>query len=107
MSKFVAIAALHSEILLVSSATKQLYSWSCEEGGVVSAKPHPLAEELGLTGERVVLVASSDVRASLVTESGKMCTFYDRLLSGAYNNQKLSETPYYSPWFSAQKRKHF
>lgn len=78
--KFIAMAALHSEILLVSSDERTLYSWSCEEGS--SPMPHPLTQSLGLTGERISLLAAGEVRATLVTESGKVATFYDRLLRG-------------------------
>ena len=73
------MAVMHSEVLLVSSTTGLLYSWPCEEG-VVIAKPHPLVEELGLTGERVTLLSASEIRASVVTESGKVATFYDSML---------------------------
>lgn len=74
------MAALHSEILLVSSDNCTLYSWPCEEDS--SPTPHPLTQSLGLAGERVSLLEAGDVRASLVTESGKVATFYDRLLRG-------------------------
>ena len=46
--------------------------------------PHHLVKELGLEGERVLLVESSDIRATVVTESGKIATFYDKLLRGTY-----------------------
>ena len=69
---------MHSEILLVSSKSRQLYSWACTSDP--SPKPHPLSEELGLTGERVSLVEASDIRATVVTESGKIASFYDSLL---------------------------
>ena len=73
------VAVTHSEVLLVSAGSGLLYSWPCEEG-VVSAKPHPLNAELGLKGERVTLLTSSEIRVSMVTESGKVATFYDPLL---------------------------
>ena len=73
------VAVTHSEVLLVSTGSGQLYSWACEEG-VVSAKPHPLVAELGLKGERITLLTSSEIRVSVVTESGKVATFYDPLL---------------------------
>ena len=89
-NKFVAMAQLHSEILLVSAESRQLYSWSCtDQNSVPSSRspslvPHPLMEELGLSSERVSLIESSDVRATVVTESGKVATFYDALLRGKY-----------------------
>lgn len=83
-TSFVAMAAMHSEILLVSSGGRQLYSWAC--GGDPTPKPHPLRQELGLEGERIALMEASDIRATVVTETGKIATFYDALLRG-----KMSE----------------
>ena len=80
------MAVLHSEILLVSAESRQLYSWSCSDhtpsSHCLNLEPHPLTEELGLSSEKVALVVSSDVRATVVTESGKVATFYDALLRG-------------------------
>ena len=83
---FVAMALLHSEILLVSAESRQLYSWSCNDNSshLPSLVPHPLTEELGLSSERIAMVESSDVRATVVTESGKVATFYDSLLRGMH-----------------------
>lgn len=78
---FSMVAVTHSEVLLVSGSTGWLYSWSCEDN-VVSAKLHPLTEELGLTNERIALLSASEIRVSIVTESGKVATFYDPLLRG-------------------------
>lgn len=77
---FVAMAAMHSEILLVTAEDRTLYSWSCD--GHMTPKPHPLTKDLGLEEERVLLVECSDIRATVVTESGKIATFYDKLLRG-------------------------
>ena len=81
------MAVLHSEILLVSAESRQLYSWSCSDHTHSSSRrpvlvPHPLNEELGLSSERIALLESSDVRATVVTETGKVVTFYDALLRG-------------------------
>ena len=82
------MAVLHSEILLVSAESRQLYSWRCSDHTLSSSSrqpavvPHPLREELGLSSERIALLASSDVRATVVTETGKVATFYDALLRG-------------------------
>ena len=80
-TKFSDVAALHSEILLVGAATGQLYSWPCDDG-VVDARLHPFTDELGLAGERVAVLATSEIRASIVTVSGMVMTFYDSLLRG-------------------------
>ena len=76
------MTALHSEILLVDADDQQLYSWPCSDMKSSSAlQPHPLSPELGLCGEeKVALMGSSDIRATIVTESGKVATFYDTLI---------------------------
>ena len=86
------MAVLHSEILLVSAESRRLYSWSCSDhtpsasSRQPSLVPHPLSDELGLSSERIALVESSDVRATVVTETGKVATFYDALLRGELYN---------------------
>ena len=77
---FVRMAAMHSEILLVTAEGRTLYSWPCT--GHTCPEPHPLLKELELEGERISLLECSDVRATVVTESGKIATFYDKLLRG-------------------------
>lgn len=66
----------------MGGASGQLYSWPCDEG-VVNPQPHPLTGELGLASERISFLSSSDIRASIVTESGGVATFYDQLLRGS------------------------
>ena len=90
---------MHSDFLLVEKGTGILYHWpyeidvECDVSMDISsacanlrhvpvAKPHPLGEMLGLDCEQVHIIASCNVRCSLVTSSGKMCTFYDKLLRG-------------------------
>ena len=73
------MAVMHSEILLVDGLTWQLFSWPCLPG-ITIATPYCLTKDLGLQSERIVQLASSDIRATVVTESGKMTTFYDQLL---------------------------
>lgn len=65
----------------MDAADRQLYSWSCDPL-VSSPSPHTFAEALGLSEEKIALVESSDVRACVVTQSGKIATFYDKLLRG-------------------------
>ncbi len=77
------MAVLHSEVLLVDSDGK-LHSWRCD--GVSGVTPHPLTESLGLTEERVRLVESGGIRATVVTETGRVATFYDSLLRGRSNS---------------------
>ena len=75
------MAVMHSEVVLVDELAHQLFSWSCEPGATV-ATPHPLTKELGLQDERIMQLGSSDVRTTVVTDSGKIATFYDQLLQG-------------------------
>ena len=53
-----------------------------ELGSVSRSKPHPLLEELGLMDESVNILAACSIRCSLVTRSGKICTFYDDVIRG-------------------------
>ena len=66
---------------MVDSASRQLYAWPCDPH-VMSPGPHALSEALGLCNERIALLESSDVRACVVTESGRVATLYDKLLRG-------------------------
>ena len=97
---------MHSEFLLVEKGTGILYHWPYESDMACSVameisssqeptylplgKPHPLGETLGLDSEEVCLLASSAVRCSLVMTSGKICTFYDKLLRGKLNKCKIN-----------------
>lgn len=76
------MAVLHSEVLLVDS-NGELLSWRCDSVGALT--PHPLTESLGLAGERVRLVEAGGVRATVVTETGRVATFYDSILRGRTN----------------------
>ena len=38
---------------------------------------HPRASALGLTNERVIKISASNIRCSVVTESGKIATWLD------------------------------
>ena len=67
-------------------------SWSCDDEDC-SVKPHPLNETLGLTGEAIVVIESSECRATVATASGKLATFYDSLLRGLSAETLLTHTP--------------
>ena len=49
---------------------------------VPRAKPHPLLEELNLVDECINIMVAHNIRCSLVTRSGKLCTFYDDIIRG-------------------------
>ena len=65
----------------MDASSRQLYSWACDPL-VSGPSPHAFAEGLGLGGERIALLESSEVRVCVVTQSGKVATFYDKLLRG-------------------------
>ena len=71
---FLHIAAMHSELICVGDDGK-LYQWRWEdplpyrEQGVIY---HPRVKALGLMDEKVVSVSASSIRASVLTESGKV-----------------------------------
>ncbi|EEC00482.1 ubiquitin protein ligase edd, putative, partial [Ixodes scapularis] len=83
--KFVHIASLYSELVALSS-TGQLHQWkwteaepykNCDQPSV----HHPKTLSLGLVGERCVLVEARCVRATAVTESGRVATWLDDTLA--------------------------
>ena len=87
--RFSSIAALHSELVAVSTSG-YLYQWlwtdlSPPRSDVMTGN-HPRAAFLGLTGptgltDRVVMLSASAIRASLVTESGRVATWLDEKVS--------------------------
>lgn len=76
---FTHIASLKSELLAVDDKGV-LYSWPWVQPSPPSA-PHPRLAELGLEGERVKLLSAKLLRASAVTESGKIATWLDTSVS--------------------------
>lgn len=84
-TKFVHIVALYSELVALSS-TGQLHQWKWsdpepyknpEQPGV----HHPKTVSLGLSGDRCVLLEARCVRATVVTESGRVATWLDDSLA--------------------------
>jgi hypothetical protein len=45
------------------------------------ASRHPKANSLGLTGERIMGMAVCNIRASVFTESGKVCHIYSQYVN--------------------------
>ncbi|XP_075236131.1 E3 ubiquitin-protein ligase hyd isoform X1 [Lycorma delicatula] len=88
LPRFTNIAALHSELVAVS-VTGQLYQWKWSDMDpyrhIESTIHHPKALSLGLVNERVVLISATAIRCSVATESGKVATWMDELLSHAAN----------------------
>ena len=82
--RFTKIAVLHSELVAVSS-NGHLYQWRwCDMTPFRGDNPsgnHPRAGSLGLTNETVVKISASNIRCSVVTESGKIATWMDESVS--------------------------
>ena len=69
-SKFTQIAALHSELLAIDDEGK-LRGWVWSKAAPTPG-PHPFEAELGLGGERITMLSGRGLRASLLTQSGKV-----------------------------------
>ncbi|XP_069947908.1 E3 ubiquitin-protein ligase UBR5 isoform X2 [Cherax quadricarinatus] len=83
--RFSHIAALHSELVAVST-TGQLYQWRWADKDPyvhpeLPSVHHPKAVPLGLAGERVVAISAAGVRCSVATESGRVATWLDETLA--------------------------
>ncbi|XP_077488259.1 E3 ubiquitin-protein ligase hyd isoform X5 [Amblyomma americanum] len=83
--KFVHIVALYSELVALSS-TGQLHQWKWSEPEPYknTEQPgihHPKTLSLGLGGERCLLLEARCVRATVVTESGRVATWLDDSLA--------------------------
>ncbi len=95
--KFVKIAALHSELVAVSDKG-HLYQWRwCDMTPFRGDNPsgnHPRLASLGLTNERVVLISGSNIRCSVVTESGKVATWIDESLAHVCGKLEQSAAAY-------------
>lgn len=82
--RFSSIAAMYSELVAIG-VNGQLYQWKWSENEpyVHPVNPiihHPKTISLGLINEKIVKLATSNVRATAATESGKVCTWVDEAL---------------------------
>ena len=79
--------------------SKQLWTWPIPKSINLStdemARPYPSADFLRLKGEKIKLIDSDLVRVTIVTESGKICSFFDPFISGGCLLCKLV-APYFS-----------
>uniref|UniRef100_UPI00398F2B03 E3 ubiquitin-protein ligase UBR5 isoform X3 n=1 Tax=Pristiophorus japonicus TaxID=55135 RepID=UPI00398F2B03 len=83
-TKFVAIGALYSELVAVSSKG-ELYQWKWNESEPYrnTQNPsvhHPRTTQLSLTNEKIVLLAANSIRATVATENSKVATWVDETL---------------------------
>lgn len=70
------ISSTKSELLAVDEHGL-LYGWPWNES-IPPTKPHPRSSELGLEEEAIKLLSGKVLRATVVTESGKIATWLDR-----------------------------
>ncbi|CAL8144298.1 unnamed protein product [Orchesella dallaii] len=83
--RFVAISAMHSELVAVG-VNGAVYQWKWIEvepyrNPENPAVTHPRAPGLGLSNEKVTLVSSSLIRCTVATESGKVATWMDESIA--------------------------
>uniref|UniRef100_A0A8C9R671 E3 ubiquitin-protein ligase UBR5 n=1 Tax=Scleropages formosus TaxID=113540 RepID=A0A8C9R671_SCLFO len=84
-TRFVSIGALYSELVAVSTKG-ELYQWRWNEPEPYRnpqnpAIHHPRSPSLGLTNEKITLLAANSIRATVATESNKVATWVDDTLS--------------------------
>ncbi|XP_020295718.1 E3 ubiquitin-protein ligase UBR5 isoform X3 [Pseudomyrmex gracilis] len=85
VTRFVQIVSLYSELIAVST-TGQLYQWKWTETEPYKNPEnptvhHPKTIPLALTSEKIVNISATAIRCSVSTESGKVATWLDELLS--------------------------
>ena len=77
--KFSHIAALHSELIAVGLDGK-LHQWKWSDPHPMKSAPgqhsHSRAADLKLKDEKIVALDACNIRASVLTESGKVCTLF-------------------------------
>lgn len=77
---------MYSELICVGADGK-LYQWKWEDPLPYKEQDaaiyHPRVRSLGLADEKVVAVSASSIRASVLTETGKVCTTYSTLVDMA------------------------
>jgi hypothetical protein len=78
--KFSAIAALHSEFLLIERDSHKLYSWPCNETDPSLAVIHPLTGVMWAEDDEASIIGTCQVRATVVMKSGRITTFYDQIV---------------------------
>lgn len=93
--KFSHIAALHSELIAVSTSG-QVYQWKWTDSSPYHNPDnpcigHPKAERLQLLNERVVDLSATSVRCSVLTASGRVATWMDDTLGDV--GARLLEQP--------------
>ncbi|KAJ8960750.1 hypothetical protein NQ318_020043 [Aromia moschata] len=96
--KFVQIATLYSELIALS-ANGQLYQWKWNEHEPYRHPDnpnihHPKTVALGLAGEKVAHLSACSTRCTVATETGKVATWLDEMLSPAANKLEHAAQAY-------------
>jgi len=95
--RFSRIAALNGELVAVSDKG-HLYQWRwCDLTPFRGDNPsgnHPRAAGLALTSEKVVMISASNIRCSVVTESGKVATWMDESVAHVCGKLEQPATPF-------------
>ncbi|KAJ8966246.1 hypothetical protein NQ314_003661 [Rhamnusium bicolor] len=96
--KFVQIATLYSELIALS-ANGQLYQWKWNDHEPYrhTENPnihHPKTVALGLSGEKITQLSACSTRCTVSTETGKVATWLDELLSPAANKLEHAAQAY-------------
>ncbi|CAJ0945378.1 unnamed protein product [Ranitomeya imitator] len=104
-TKFIAIGALYSELVAVSSKG-ELCQWKWLESEPYRNPQNPLLHHpriafLGLTSEKIVLLSANSIRATVATESNKVATWVDETLSSVAS--KLEHTAQVFPELQGEK----
>lgn len=84
MPRFSVIASMHSELVAVN-LSGQLCQWRWNDPEAHANENniglHPKSGSLNLNGEKIVALTTCSVRASVLTESGKVATWVDETLN--------------------------
>ncbi|XP_018572709.1 E3 ubiquitin-protein ligase hyd isoform X3 [Anoplophora glabripennis] len=96
--KFVQIATLYSELIALS-VNGQLYQWKWNDHEPYRHPEnpnihHPKTVTLGLAGEKITHISACSIRCTVATETGKVATWLDELLSPAANKLEHSAQAY-------------
>lgn len=96
--KFVQIATLYSELIALST-NGQLYQWKWNEHEPYRHPDnpnihHPKTVSLNLTGEKITHLSACAIRCTVATETGKVATWLDELLTPVANRLEHAAQAY-------------
>ncbi|KAK2726284.1 hypothetical protein QYM36_000668 [Artemia franciscana] len=94
--KFTQIAAMHSELIAISSSG-HIYQWRWSEPEPFRHPENPILHHprtalLCLTNEKIILISSSQIRVTVVAESGRIATWLDDSVVHATGTHRLEHS---------------